>query len=155
MATMKLNKTKCYAGVRSNGTKIGLLAIGTLELDGKSYSFISGPWSKGVLPNGKYTVMKYRVVATATSKGFKSASGSGWFIPLKAPANVKRSGFGIHPDGNVEGTQGCIGIVGADADSFWKAWLDLSMKKRPEELDVSGATESSGEYNITGEGKAE
>jgi hypothetical protein len=40
----------------------------------------------------------------------------------------------------LEGTQGCIGIVGSDADSFLKAWMKLSLEKRPDKIVVSGNT---------------
>lgn len=137
--TLEFEKKACYTGVRADGkTRIGLMATGLLNLDGKTYAAISGPWNKGMLPNGIYGVKKYNVVASTKNAGFKSVTGKGWFIPLKEPANVKRSGFGIHPDGNVEGTAGCIGLVGADADKFWNAWLKLSMAERPDSLTVSG-----------------
>ena len=149
-------KTTCFTAVRSNETTIGLMATGTLALDGKVYNAISGPWNRGVLPNGTYTVKKYNVVASATADSFKSPSGKGWFIPLKQPANIKRSGFGIHPDGNVEGTAGCIGLVGAEADSFWEQWIGMSMADRPESLTVSGAeTAGDNKRKISGTGTDE
>ena len=154
--SLEFVKTKCMTGVRPNGKKIGLLAIGELKLDGVSYEAISGPWQKGVLPNETYTVKKYNVVASSDEAGYKSSTGKGWFIPLKQPANVKRSGFGIHPDGNVEGTAGCIGLVGDAADEFWSVWQKLSMKERPDAIVVSGVSEVGAEKRtIKGEGAKE
>lgn len=152
--TLEFVKKKVYTGVRkSDNTTIGIMATGDLIMDGTSYSAISGPWPKGVLPNGTYVVKKYNVVDQGLTEGFKSSTGKQFFIPLTQPANVKRSGFGIHPDGNLEGTQGCIGIVGSDADSFWKAWMKLSLKKRPDEIVVSGKTEAVTEtYTIDNKG---
>jgi hypothetical protein len=141
--TIEFIKTKVYTGVRkSNKTTIGIMAAGDLIMDGASYSAISGPWQKGVLPNGTYTVKKFNVVNKGLGVSFKSATGKQFFIPLQPPSSIKRSGFGIHQDGNLEGTQGCIGIVGTDADSFWKAWMKLSLKKRPDKLTVSGKTDA-------------
>jgi hypothetical protein len=154
--SLEFIKAKCMTGVRANGSTIGLLATGEIKLDGVSYQAISGPWNKGMLPNATYTVQKYNVVASSEDASFKSASGKGWFIPLKQPANITRSGFGIHPDGNVEGTAGCIGLVGDDADRFWTAWLNLSMADRPGSLVVSGASEAGNETRtISGEGANE
>ncbi len=152
--TLEFVKKKVYTGVRkSNSTTIGTMATGELILDGKSYSAISGPWPKGVLPNGTYVVKKYNVVDQGLGAGFKSATGKQFFIPLTPPASVKRNGFGIHPDGNLEGTQGCIGIVGSEADSFWKAWMKLSMQKRPDKIVVSGETEAgTNTYTIDNKG---
>ena len=152
--TLKFVKKKVYTGVRkSNKTTIGTMATGDLILDGTSYSAISGPWQKGVLPNATYTVKKYNVVDTGLQAGFKSATGKQFFIPLEQPSSIKRSGFGIHPDGNLEGTQGCIGIVGSDADSFWKAWMKLSLKKRPDKIVVSGKTDAgTNTYTIDNKG---
>lgn len=146
--SFEFQKTQCLMGVRTNGSQIGLLAVGSLKLGVNTYQVISGPWNRGVLPNGTYAVQKYDVVASSNDAAFKSETGKGWFIPLKQPANVRRSGFGIHPDGNVEGTAGCIGLVGADAEKFWKAWLELSMSERPSSMIVSGASESGKEKKI-------
>ena len=149
---MTFNKDKVYTGVRPNKTTIGLMAKGTLTLGDATYQAISGPWNKGMMPNGTHTVKKYEVVASTDEAGYQSPTGKGWFIPLKQPASIKRSGFGIHPDGNVEGTAGCVGLVGTDADKFWDAWLKLSMSERPDSLDVTGASETpSSTYEISGE----
>ena len=33
-----------------------------------------------------------------------------WFCPIEPVFDTVRSGLGIHPDGNLPGTQGCIGV---------------------------------------------
>ena len=159
--SMKFNKTECVLGVRENGKRIGLLATGELTLGDQIYQAISGPWKKGVLPNGNYAVKKYAVVASSSQAGYKSRTGKGWFIPIREPPGVDRYGFGIHPDGSVEGTAGCIGLVGDDADAFWAAWEKLSMEARPGTMEVTGATEAAKvdqtpkSRTIKGEGRRE
>lgn len=144
-------KSNCYTGVRDNGTKIGFMATGKLQLGDKKFSVVSGPWNKGVLPDGEYGVKKFNVVAASPNPSFKSPSGVGWFIPMQSPITIERSGFGIHPDGNVTGTAGCIGIIGDEADKFWKLWLSLSMAERPSKIIVRGGTSScESTYSITG-----
>ena len=155
-ASLTLRKATIYVGVRPGGSTIGLMAKGELLFSGKSYNVISGPWNRGVLPDGTYEVKKYNVVVNSNEAGYQSPSGKGWFIPLQAPAGITRSGFGIHPDGNVEGTAGCIGLVGLDADEFWNAWVKTPMAERPNQLNVSGPTASGDErYVIDGEGANE
>jgi L,D-peptidoglycan transpeptidase YkuD (ErfK/YbiS/YcfS/YnhG family) len=46
-------------------------------------------------------------------------------------------GFGIHPDGNLSGTKGCVGLQGADMKKFWDKWMRTNMKARPNSLQVS------------------
>lgn len=152
--SIEFKKEKVYTGTRkSNDTAIGTMATGQLVMNGVAYAAISGPWSAGVLPNGAYGVKKYNVVDKGLQAGFICQSGKQFFIPLQQPSNIKRSGFGIHPDGNIEGTQGCIGIVGADADKFWKAWMNLPLSKRPSKIRITGITDvGTAKYEINNTG---
>lgn len=74
---------------------------------------VSGPWKKGALEVGIYTVQRRKVTSltSAMEKGFlDKKTGKGYFIPITAHVNRGREGLGIHPDGNIPGTEGCIGI---------------------------------------------
>jgi hypothetical protein len=78
---------------------------------------------------------------------------TGFFVPIKADFDTKRGDLGIHPDGNVYGTQGCIGLVGDDAANFWKKVLKTKRSARPKKLEVSGTPDVTGEaLTITGDG---
>ena len=78
---------------------------------------------------------------------------TGFFVPIKADFETDRGDLGIHPDGNVYGTQGCIGLVGNDAVKFWKKVLDTKASTRPKKLSVSGTPEvSSKALTISGDG---
>jgi len=72
----------------------------------------SGPWGKGVAPVGGYTVSRpVPIEATTENSPYTDAMGFAWFAKITPRFTTERSGFGIHPDGNVPGTRGCIGIA--------------------------------------------
>ncbi len=57
---------------------------------------------------------------------YKDGNGLGWFLWLG------EGGLGIHPNGNVTGTQGCIGIV----DSNTRDLFDLLRDRSDQTLSV-------------------
>jgi len=63
---------------------------------------------------------------------------------------IERDGLGIHPDGNVLGTQGCIGVLPEDAPRFYEAWNKIPLASRPTLLVVSGNPPASGEVGLDG-----
>jgi len=67
---------------------------------------VSGKWGKGNLPVGSYTAKYFR---DETGDAF-SLFGVGFFIYIEPKFKTDRSELGIHPDGNVPGTLGCIGL---------------------------------------------
>lgn len=94
----------------------------TLRWGGESWTAVSGPHGNGRLPAGMYTVAVDRRTAQMKDLGpgfIDRETGLGWFVPLVADDNIGRTGLGIHPDGNVPGTLGCIGIT-RNADSFYR-----------------------------------
>lgn len=69
--------------------------------------FISGPWGKGALPFGKYSL---KWVQPKIEEAFKLC-GFGWFGYLEPQFDTDRSELGIHPDGGEYiGTLGCVGL---------------------------------------------
>lgn len=111
---------------------------GRLTWNGASYAAISGPYRTGALPEGSYTVrVRHVVVGGALSSSFKDPkTGNAWFIPISPDFETDRSGLGIHPDGGIPGTEGCIGLRGADAGKFWQRWNKTPMGARPTTLTV-------------------
>jgi hypothetical protein len=96
-----------------------------LRWGGESWSAVSGPHGKGRLPAGWYTVEVDRRTAQMRSgqlgDGYHDReTGLEWFVPLTPDQSIGRTGLGIHPDGNVPGTLGCVGIT-HNADSFYRA----------------------------------
>ncbi|MDP2522061.1 L,D-transpeptidase [Neptunomonas phycophila] len=131
---MNLQFTKIEKG---EGSRV----IGTLTWGDDSYSVITGGYGLGEIPNGSY-IVKTRNVAEGDSTTMKSgflnpATGRGWFIPLEAKFNTSRFGFGIHPDGNLPGTKGCLGLQGDDIDKFFSKWLTTPLTSRPTTLHVT------------------
>lgn len=110
---------------------------GKLTWGTESYTAVSGPHGKGQLPNGTYTV-KTRNVVTGNhlSSSFRAEDGNAWFIPIEPVFSTNREGLGIHPDGGISGTLGCIGLTGNDAVKFWSRWNSLTMGARPISLVV-------------------
>ena len=114
---------------------------GTLTWNNHSYDVVTGGYGKGPIPDGRYTIEVYKAVegtSTTMKSGFVDPlTGKGWFLPLTPTFSTTRHGFGIHPDGNLPGTKGCVGIQGKDIQTFWQHWMQTSIKQRPKELVVS------------------
>lgn len=89
---------------------------------GLSWEAVSGPFGNGALPVGNYIVKRNRVTSftDAIASSYRDPSGEGFFLPLEPQFETTRSGFGIHPDGGVPGTLGCIGLKGS-TKSFYDA----------------------------------
>ncbi len=91
------------------------------------------------MPTGSYRVKTRHVVASPglSSSYENSLTSNRWFIPIEPQFTTSRDGFGIHPDGNVPGTKGCIGLPASEAGSFWTRWINTAMSARPESLNVT------------------
>lgn len=68
---------------------------------------VSGPWGNGKLPAGTYGGRNLR--DRSGNKAMSCPEGKGWSLDLDDKDG--RSLLRIHPDGNVPGTQGCVGVV--------------------------------------------
>lgn len=76
---------------------------------------VSGPYGKGELPEGGYTIAPPAILeGVPANEAYRDKKGHTWFAPLRPQFPTDRSGFGIHPDGNVPGTLGCIGLTQED-----------------------------------------
>lgn len=118
----------------------GSRMIGKLTWQSEEYNIVTGGYGKGPIPDGNYDI-EVRRVAVGNSgnmaSGFVNPSTRiGWFIPLTPQFNTSRHGFGIHPDGNLPGTKGCLGIQGDDIEKFWEKWLNTPLRTRPSSLRV-------------------
>lgn len=83
-----------------------------LAANGLRAKAVSGPYGNGPAPKGSYRITPpVAIDPTADSnKGFLDPKGNAWFAALHPEFETDRIGLGIHPDGNVPGTLGCIGI---------------------------------------------
>jgi hypothetical protein len=81
----------------------------------KQFPAVSGPYGKGELPTGAYSVASaVSLHDVPANEAYRDKAGNTWFAPLKPLFATERKGFGIHPDGNVPGTLGCIGLTAED-----------------------------------------
>jgi len=80
--------------------------------EGYNWPAISGPYGKGKLPSGEYLIAEPVEIKSTAAKynPYRDKSGFVWWCQLTPLFETDRSGFGIHPDGNISGTLGCIGI---------------------------------------------
>jgi RHS repeat-associated protein len=78
-----------------------------------SYDAIAGGYGNGSPENGEYTVNNYRDRSSSGSynKGMNK-DGVGFSLDLNPQFKTGRTELRIHPDGNNEGTLGCIGLSG-------------------------------------------
>jgi len=81
--------------------------------DNHFWPAVSGPYGKGKLPMGQYAINEPVEINSAAAKynPYRDKIGFAWWCRLTPLFETDRSGFGIHPDGNVPGTLGCIGIT--------------------------------------------
>ena len=75
------------------------------------------------LPKGEYLIGEtFLVNPPEFQKGaYKDQSGFAWFTRLHPAFSTPRTGLGIHPDGNLPGTEGCIGLKNFDTSSVYSS----------------------------------
>jgi len=89
------------------------MTSGKITINGRTYTYRSGGFGNGNLPNGDYKVTPH--MWSRNTKGMV-VDGVGFSFALSDKFDPRtgatRSLLRIHPDGSPAGTQGCIGIVG-------------------------------------------
>lgn len=88
---------------------------------GRGWAATSGPFGKGKAPKGKYMVGEVKAIDPSANKSFRDPDGLAWFAPLTPEFQTDRSSLGLHPDGGVEGTEGCVGLRGSTKEFY--DWL--------------------------------
>lgn len=91
----------------------GKRATGRLNFigDGMVIPVISGPYGKGYAPLGEYSSTAYsgpKEIETVANAEAYAQYGVGFFIPIFPKFETDRFGLGIHPDGKILGSLGCI-----------------------------------------------
>jgi hypothetical protein len=89
--------------------------------NGRSWSACSGSTTLLPLPVGRYLAWNVR----ARNDAAMVRGGVGFSVDLVPLFPTSRSLLRIHPDGNVPGTQGCVGITDVDVSGCYDAfkWL--------------------------------
>lgn len=104
--------------IDEKGTYVGDLIVLDRDNNPKTFSALSGPWGKGGLPEGRWQIATpYRMKDDGTVNAYKR-DWEPWVCPLKPLFDTDREKILIHPDGNVPGTKGCIGVQGEDEACF-------------------------------------
>ncbi|MGJ1436097.1 MULTISPECIES: hypothetical protein [Sphingobacterium] len=85
---------------------------------------VSGPYGKGELPLGLYHAVGGKLVKSP-KEGFCDSLKNCWFQLIEPQFSTDRTGLGIHPDGNVSGTQGCIGLLDSDTSAWYAAFKSI------------------------------
>ena len=94
-----------------------------------SYNAVSGGWGNGPLEPGLYNITSVIRPAEMFQRKDKDAYtlfNVGWFASLTPLFQTERTALGIHPDGNVPGTLGCIGLPFANIDDNQRCWNLIS-----------------------------
>jgi len=84
---------------------------------GLAWTAVSGPWGNGPLPLGWYECTNLR----SRTKTAMVRDGVGFSVDLNPLFPTTRTLLRIHPDGNVPGTLGCIGITDPDVQGCYDA----------------------------------
>ncbi|WPU91869.1 hypothetical protein SNE25_21365 [Mucilaginibacter sabulilitoris] len=103
---------------RKNGGK----AEGVLSWPEKNLSSpaVSGPYGAGFIESGAYRARRNVLLDKDGIPAYCDPNSKCWFQLLDPQFQTARTDIGIHPDGNVPGTEGCIGITVNDT----KPWYD-------------------------------
>ncbi len=87
----------------------------------------SGPWGNGELPVGNYTLPSGPDLVPpshSSQASYCDGAGNCWWQPITPSFPTNRTGLGIHPDGNVPGTAGCVGVTSRDTADLYDALLN-------------------------------
>ena len=81
------------------------------RIGGGSWAARSGSSNFKSAPKGIYEIGRLIDLAFCKQNiAYCDESKQCWFCPVEPAFDTHRNGLGIHPDGNLPGTQGCIGI---------------------------------------------
>ena len=102
----------------------------TTELLGV-WDALSGGWGKGPLEEGKYECYDARSLPDDKDHIAFKRDGGAWVMSLLPLFKTVRFDLAVHPDGNLPGTLGCIGIL-----DYSKECFDALVKYKPRRLSV-------------------
>ena len=126
-------KNEHYGEVEKSPSKVSLDVSGEMRGDSKlladvqvnvkadfgdvtttvdSYDAVAGGFGNGAPENGEYTVDNYRARGKTGSESGFNKDGVSFTYDLNPEFDTGRTLLRIHPDGNKEGTLGCIGLSG-------------------------------------------
>jgi hypothetical protein len=86
---------------------------------------VSGPYGNGYLPNGTYIAARNKMLDKPSGSPYCDKNDKCWMQPMDPNFSTSRTDLGIHPDGNVAGTQGCIGLKDKDTKPWYDAFYSV------------------------------
>ena len=98
---------------------------------------ISGPHGNGTLPEGLYQAKHLGFMDRSEEEAYCDSLNNCWFQYLEPQFSTSRTDLGVHPDGNVEGTAGCIGLLDSDSSEWREAFESITADVSLEVLDAS------------------
>ncbi|MEM9894927.1 MAG: hypothetical protein AAF789_01040 [Bacteroidota bacterium] len=108
---------------RENGLAYGDL---TWPEEGLSTGAVSGPYGRGELPLGLYHVERNKLLDKPNNDPYCDSLKNCWFQVITPQFSTHRTDLGIHPDGNLQGTLGCIGILDTNTKPWYDAFKSVS-----------------------------
>jgi hypothetical protein len=106
----------------------GILTLSAYNTPIITYQAVSGGWGKGSLPVGEYSTGKIwtpEQIAALPGAASYQTFGFGFFLPLIQKFETDRTEQGIHPDGGVPGTLGCVGLKLQSASDAIRCYMLL------------------------------
>ena len=117
-------------------SKTAAKAEGTLTWAEKSLTAnaVSGPFGNGFIESGLYHAKRNVLLDKPGEPPYCDSSNPAhcWFQLLTAQFSTIRTDIGIHPDGNVPGTEGCIGITIPNTKPWYDALKSVAAGKYTE-----------------------
>jgi hypothetical protein len=103
------------------------LAYGTLSWPGKKLSTgaASGPYGRKELPLGLYHIKRADLLDKNGQPPYCDSLQQCWMQVIRPQFSTARTDLGIHPDGNKQGTLGCIGLFDADTSAWYEAFRSV------------------------------
>ena len=126
-----ITDVRFYIEDDDNNMASGSLCVNTQFSETLVFDALSGPYGLGALPEGRYTIQKPYKLSDNGQVDAYMGEFYAWVAPLTPEFKTERDGLLIHPDGNMKGTKGCIGIVKDDHDCYialCDLFLDLNSK---------------------------
>ena len=95
----------------------------------------SGGYGNGCLEHGVYRIDSVKLLPEEDKWGPYKGEGKPWWAPITPLFKTKRTSLGIHPDGGVPGTLGCLGLLENDM-LFYKVLSGIISNQKGVELIV-------------------
>lgn len=93
-----------------------LVLINSDTKDVQFWRSLSGAWGKGMLPTGEYIIGPVRTLPDTKKNNSFKGKGVPWFAPITPKFKTDRTELGIHPDGGIDGTSGCLSPIKSEDD---------------------------------------